>query len=135
MKKYFENRTCGFYLTLISAGVALVSGILYFVLDGSDIGRTFSWLAFALMLAGTLSEASVLFTRVRFASLIPTAFYIAGFAIALRATLPSVSDLWNNVNFIGGNAYLGMTFTALFLLSAILNTVANFFGMEQSKEA
>lgn len=131
MGKLFKNRTCGFFLTMISAGLALVASVLYLVFDGSDVGRTFSWIAFGLMLAGALCEALVLFTRLRFASLVPTALYIAGFAVALRATLPSVSDLWNNVNFIGGNAYLGMTFTALFLLSAILNTVANFFGMDK----
>ena len=53
------------------------------------------------------------------------------FAFALRVALPSLSDVWNGVNFIGGNAALGVTFTAIYLVSAILGLVSSFMGQNK----
>ena len=51
-----------------------------------------------------------MFTRLKFAAFVPTAFYAAAFGVVLRVAVPSLSDVWNKVNFIGGNAAMGMAF-------------------------
>ncbi len=129
MKKAFENRTPGFCLSLAAAVISLIGAVLYIVLDGSD--RTFTILGFAFALAGAASTALVVFTRLKFAAVIPTALYAAAFGLVLRVALPSLSDVWNKVNFIGGNAAMGMAFSAVFLVCAVLGCAACFLGVNK----
>ena len=129
MKKSFADRNFGFYILLAAAFVALAGAILYLALDGGD--RTFTILGFLLALAGAVSTILAVLTRLKFAPLVPTAFYAAASAFVLRLALPSLSDLWNKVNFIGGNAVLGMSFAGVFLLCAALATVSCFTGPEK----
>lgn len=129
MKRFFENRTVGFWIGLVGACLSIVSAILWLVLDGAD--RTFDMLGFILMLVGGLSFALVIFTKFEFAPILPALCMVVGFALAINVDLPSLSDVWNGVNFIGGNAVLGTTFSAIFLVCAILETVCCF--MKESK--
>ena len=129
MKKPLEGRNIGFYLLLAAALAALAGAILYLVLDGED--RTFALPAFILALAGAVSTALAVFTRLKLAPLLPTALYAASAALVLRVALPSLSDVWNKVNFIGGNAVLGMTFAGVFLLCALLGVAVCFMGTEK----
>ena len=126
MKHVFKNRGLGFYMNLIAGAAALLGAILYIVLDGTD--KTFTVVGFALALAGAGSTALTVFTRLKFASSVPTAFYAAAFGVVLRVAVPSLSDVWNKVNFIGGNAAMGMAFAGVFFLCAVLGTVSCFAG-------
>ena len=126
MKNVFKNRGLGFYMNLIAGAAALLGAILYIVLDGTD--KTFTVVGFALALAGAGSTALVLFTRLKFAPFVPTAFYAAAFGVVLRVAVPSLSDVWNKVNFIGGNAAMGMAFAGVFSLCAVLGAVSCFAG-------
>lgn len=125
----FKDRTVGYYLNFAAAALAIVSAILLVAIDSGD--RTCSWTAFAMMLVGGLSFTAVMFINIELLPVLPGIFYVLGFAFELTATLPSLSDVWNGVNFIGGNAYAGLAFTILFAVSAILSVVSNF--MEQRK--
>ncbi len=129
MKKAFENRTPGFCLSLAAAVIGLIGAVLYIALDGSD--RTFTILGFAFALAGAVSTALVVFTRLKFAPIVPAALYAAAFGLVLRVALPSLSDVWNKVNFIGGNAAMGMAFSAVFLVCAVLGCAACFLGVDK----
>ena len=88
MKKPLEGRNIGFYLLLAAALAALAGAILYLVLDGED--RTFALPAFILALAGAVSTALAVFTRLKFAPLLPTALYAASAALVLRVALAAV---------------------------------------------
>lgn len=129
MKKAFENRTPGFYLSLAAGMAALLGAILYVVLDGTD--KTFTPIGFILALAGVAATALVVFTRLKFAPLVPTALYAAAFGVVLRVAVPSLSDVWNKVNFIGGNAAMGMTFAGVFFLCALLGVASCFAGVRR----
>lgn len=129
MKKVFENRGPGFYLSLIAGVAALLGDILYLILDGSD--KTFAPVGFGLALAGAVSTALVVFTRLKFAPFIPAALYAAAFGVVLRVAVPSLSDVWNKVNFIGGNAAMGMGFAGAFFVCALLGVVSCFTGGER----
>ena len=126
MKNAFKNRGLGFYMNLIAGAAALLGAILYIVLDGTD--KTFTVVGFALALAGAGSTALAVFTRLKFAPFLPAAFYAAAFGAVLRVAVPSLSDVWNKVNFIGGNAAMGMAFAGVFFLCAVLGTVSCFAG-------
>ena len=129
MKKLFENRQAGFWISLATAVLALASGILYIILDGTD--RTFSLVCLILMLCGAAVTVLIIWNRFSLASLVTSFCYSIGFAFALRQTLPSVSDVWNKVNFIGGNALMGSIFSGVFLLCAVLSVVACFSGTDR----
>ncbi|MBQ5987337.1 MAG: hypothetical protein IJL59_08720 [Clostridia bacterium] len=111
---------------LIAAAIALLGSVLYLLLDRGD--RTFSWLAFGLALGGAVITLLPLKTKLAFAPILPTALYAAAFGLVLRVALPSLSDVWNGVNFIGGNAVLGMTFAGVYLLCGILGCIACFMN-------
>lgn len=129
MKKALENRNFGFWLGLAAALIALVGSVLYIALDGSD--KTFSLIGFILALVGVAFTALGVFTRVKFAPLLPTLLYSAAFGFVLRVAVPSLSDVWNKVNFIGGNATMGCVFAGVYLLSAILGCVSCFTGISK----
>ena len=122
-----KKLTSGRLLLLIAGAVALVGSILYLVLDGTD--RTFHLLGFILGLAGAVSTTLALFTDFKVSPLASTLFYAAAFALVLRVAVPSLSDVWNHVNFIGGNAFLGMTFAGVYLVAAILGVIVCFTGI------
>ena len=128
MKKQFENRQSGLWISMAAALLALISSVLYVVLDGSD--RTFSLVCLILMICGSAVTVLIIRNRFSLASLFASFCYSAGFAFALRRTLPSVSDVWNKVNFIGGNALMGSLFSGVFLLCAVLSVIACFTGTD-----
>ena len=130
MKKTFENRTPGFYLSLAAAVIGLIGSVLYVVLDGSD--RTFTVLGFSLALAGVVSTVLVVFTRLKFAVILPAALYAAAFGVVLRVAVPSLSDVWNKVNFIGGNAVMGCAFAGVFLLCSVFGCFSCFLGVSRA---
>lgn len=132
MKKMFQDRGPGLYLSLIAGAAALLGAILYLILDGGD--KTFTPVGFGLALAGAASTALVVFTRLKFAPFIPSALYAAAFGVVLRVAVPSLSDVWNKVNFIGGNAAMGMGFAGAFLLCAVLGAASCFVSGEQENE-
>ena len=114
----FKNRTVTYYIGLGAAALSVVGAIAYAAADFGD--KSFSTAAVVLMLLGGISFAVVMFTGFAFAPIIPTALYILGFALALNATLPPLSDVWNGVNFIGGDAFTGLTFTIIFAVCAVI---------------
>lgn len=127
----FKDRTVGYYLNLAAAALAIISSILLLILDYGD--KTCSMTAFAMMLVGGLLFVAAMFIDIELLPVVPGIFYIVGFAFELWSTLPPLSDVWNGVNFIGGNAFMGLAFTIIFAISAVLSIVANF--MKQRKIA
>ena len=124
-----KERTFGMILLLIAAGIALVGSILYLALDHGD--RTFSWLAFGFALGGVAVSTLPVLLRYKPLVILPAALYGASFALVLRVALPSLSDVWNHVNFIGGNAALGMTFAGVYLIASIAAVLTAFTGVKR----
>ena len=126
----FKDRTLAYYLGFAAALFAIISSVLLMALDGGD--KTCSVSAFVLMLVGGFTFVGTMFLNSELLPFIPVVLYIAGFACELDATLPSLSDVWNGVNFIGGNAYMGLAFTCIFALCAIMGIVSNFMKYRKS---
>lgn len=131
VRNSFKNRTIGFYIGLAAAAIAFVGAVLYVATDASD--RTFSAAGFALMLVGAAVEIVVIFSDIKVAPLVSALLYIVGFALTVNAALPSISDVWNGVHFIGGNATLGIIFSVTFFISAAAGIVACFMNERAEK--
>lgn len=123
MKKLSFGRIC----LLAAALVAVVGSVLYFLLDGND--KTFTWMGVILAAVGAAST-SLCFTRFKLAGFVSAVLYSAAFGFVLRVAIPSLSDVWNKVNFIGGNATMGIIFSGIYLVCAVLSVVSCFVGTD-----
>lgn len=126
---FFNNRTAGFWIGVSASILMLIGDLLFIVTDYGD--RTFSLTTFILILVGVLGEVLVIFTNFKFAPLIPSICYGVALSLHLYLGLPTLSDVMNGVNFIGGNPTAVIQFGIIFFLGTIAAIVSCF--MEQSK--
>ena len=131
-EKWFKGRAIGFYVAMAVALLAFVVDLVYVIVDHADSDRTFSWVGFALVLVAVFSNAVTVFMPLPFAPFIPSVLYSVSFGVILKACLPSISDIWNGVNFIGGNGELGIVFSALFGVIAIAGIVTCFLDTKKT---
>ena len=120
----------GRVLLIVAALIAVIGSVLYVLLDGTD--KTFTWIGFGLALLGALS-AVISFTQFQLAPFAPAVLYAAALGFVLRVAIPSLSDVWNKVNFIGGNAVMGITFSCVYRVCAFLAVWACFVGTDRKK--
>ena len=120
----------GRVLLIVAALIAVIGSVLYVLLDGTD--KTFTWIGFGLALLGAFSTV-ISFTQFQLAPFAPAVLYAAAFGFVLRVAIPSLSDVWNKVNFIGGNAVMGITFSCVYLVCALLAVWACFVGTDLKK--
>lgn len=125
MKKLNMGRIC----LLAAAVVAVTGSVLYYLLDGGD--KTFTWLGVVFAVAGAASTVAC-FTRFDPAGFVTAVLYSASFGFVLRVAIPSLSDVWNKVNFIGGNAAMGAIFSVTYLVCAVLAVISCFSGTTES---
>lgn len=109
------------YASLI---VGLVASVSFVVLDAGDV--TFSAYCVACIAAGSLVGLADVFLSREALLWVSSLFYTAGVGFHLYAALPSISDLWNHVNFIGGNQTLAIVFGSIFVAVMAVLLVSNF---------
>lgn len=129
LKRVFDGRGGMFYAELAAALVAAVCAVYYAV--QSNIDGCFSLLYFLLMLGGILAIAVHCFVRLDLLTPVSGALFGAAFGVMLYCMLPSLSDVWNGVNFIGGNLTAYIVYTAMTLVSAVAVIVCCFAGTEK----
>lgn len=117
------------WLLMTAGALAVVGSVCYILLDRKDI--TFSWYAVGFALMGAISTLAVCRFDKEFLLLITSGLYSVAFGFALRVAIPSLSDIWNHVNFIGGNALMGSVFSGIYLVCALLSVIACFQGKAQ----
>lgn len=123
------EKTAGMLILTAAAAIALIGSVLYLALDHGD--RTFTWIGFGLAVLGAFLTVLPVLLKGKPWILLPAALYSAAFGLVLRVALPSLSDVWNHVNFIGGNAALGMTFAGIYLIAALAAATAAFLGVRR----
>lgn len=129
MADCFKNRTLGFWLGLIAAGLALAASIFYVIAASGD--RTFTMLGFVLLVVGAAAEMAVLFTDWKFAPLLPTLLIAVAAGFITVACLPTLMDLVNGINFFGGNLAVAFAVPILCVVSLVLGCIANFHDMRK----
>lgn len=116
-----SKKNASFYFRVATAVLALVTLIYYSI--QSNIDTCFRLPIAILLGAAIVLEIVSLFVKLDFLPMLAAAAIGVSFGLMLFYALPTFSDIWNNVNFIGGNAtayfiYLGAIF-ATFVLSEL----------------
>ncbi|MBR1847211.1 MAG: hypothetical protein IJ787_05805 [Bacilli bacterium] len=122
-------------LNFIAAGLLVIVDVLYIALNNGD--HTFVWLTFilALVAAAILSLGAFAPKFLRpYVPLLASFAMAFAFANEFYVTLETLSDVWNGVTFIGGNATMGVTFTILFFLLAVV-VIVSCFRKDNKEEA
>ncbi|MFA9376407.1 MAG: hypothetical protein ACERKZ_06600 [Lachnotalea sp.] len=127
--RFFNNRTVGFRIGLIASCLMLIGDILFIITDHAD--RTFSMVTFILILIGVVGEGLVILKNYKFTPLLPSICFGVAMSWHFYLGLPTLSDIMNGVNFIGGNPNAVIVFGVIFLIGTLAAIVSCF--MEQSK--
>lgn len=104
--------------------IGMIASVVFAVLDAGDV--TFSMYCVICIIAGSLIGLADVFFSSEILLWIASLLYAAGFGFHLYAALPSISDLWNHVNFIGGNQSLAITFGSIFAVVMLALLASNF---------
>lgn len=133
MKRMFENRKLGFWLTLAAACIAFVGAVAYLIAYAltadpvtGEWDRVFKWAVFLLMLGGALIAIGGEVLRLRFTPVLTVAAY--GVALAMHAveTAYPLADVLTKVPFFGGDPKLAIAFTVIFAIAAVVHVAAAF---------
>lgn len=133
MKEYLKDKSVGFYLLLTAAVVGFVC-VIYYVIQ-SNMDDCFNVAFFLLVLFGIIAAVASQTVPVKYMdSLVPVAAILWGmaFGIMVNNMLPTMSDVWNGVNFIGGNLSAYIVYTVLAFITAVLGIVACFMGTQKT---
>lgn len=108
-----------------SVGVLLLATAIYYLIQ-SQIDQCFNLAYFLVLLAGLAFVICHLFLP--FLIFLPLAGASVGVAagIMIHDTLPSLSDVWNHVHFIGGDLTAYLIYSGVTLVSALILIVFSF---------
>lgn len=127
LKKLLSSKTPVHFIAYALCLIGLIADILFLVLDGSD--QTFTIGCFVCVLVGSVAGLAHFFFDWKNVLLWASSLlYTAAFGFHLSVALPSLSDWWNGVNFIGGNQELALAFGIVFLSLDLALMIINFFG-------
>lgn len=135
MKKHFENRKLGFYLSFGASAWAVLSAVafvaVYMLTAGDSVDRVFNWMTFGFILAGGLAGIVTEVMGLRFGPLVSAACFGVGFANHLVESAYPLADVLTGVPFFGGNFTLALIFAIFFGIATIVTVAAAF--MEHNK--
>ncbi len=130
--KFFQNRTKGFWTGAAAALIFLIADVAFLATNHSD--RVFSWITFALILAGVVFEILVTVTDLKIMPLLSAVCFGAGLSFHLYIGFPTLSDIMTGVNFIGGNADAVIIFGVICLAGTILSAISCFCDQRKTIE-
>ena len=127
MKKVLEsykNASLIVKIAVISLLLTLVADIVFIIVDGKDM--TFTLGCFIAVLIGSLigiMEPALFHNKT--CLLVSSLLFAIGIGFHVHKALPSISDLWNHVNFVGGNQMMAIIFGSIFLIEWVILLIAN----------
>lgn len=124
MFEKIKNTSILYKIGLAGVLLSILSVIAFIVTDLGD--RTFSWFIVALVLTGSMLYVAKLFINFPLLTLLSSFCFSVATAYSIYLMLPTLSDIWNNVHFIGGNPVQTIVFTSLFFLSDVTTMIACF---------
>ncbi len=130
MKKLFENRKLGFYLSFGAGLLAIVGAVafvaVYMLTAGNSIDRVFNWVTCGFMLAGGAVGVVTETLRLRYGPLVTVACFGVAFANHLVESAYPLADVLTGVPFFGGNFTLALIFAIIFGVVTVCTVVAAF---------
>ena len=130
MKRIFEARTAGFYLDFLACLAAFIGIFAFIASDRGDI--TFSWITVGLLAAGIFFGILNALTDLAVCPLFTALGLGCALSFHLYQGLPTLSDQWNGVNFIGGNPQAVTQFGILFGACTLLSLISCFLPQRKN---
>ena len=124
MKKFLKSKTVWDYICLAAALLALVMLIYYCIQSNAD--GCFELSVPLLLGFGIVLEVAYFIIRLDFLPMVAALLFGVTFGAMLYYALPTFSDIWNNVNFIGGNADAYFAYLGILLATFIIAVVPCF---------
>ena len=133
MRNLLASRTKPVFAAYLIFLVGIITSIVFLITDGAD--RTFSMGCFLCVVIGSVVGLADILIHLRGMLIFAAALsYVAGVGFHLYAALPSLSDLWNHVNFIGGNQSAALVFGTIYIVLTAGLIVINFFSLSKPQE-
>ena len=120
LKKY----SSGYKIRLFVSVFLIIADIVFLITDWQD--RTFSFVTFSTIIVGSLLIVSESVKNFFYTIIVGVLFLSIGVATHLYIGLPTLSDVVNGVNFIGGNPIMVIIFGSIFLLGTIVVIITSF---------
>lgn len=127
----FKDRTSGFWIGFMAACLMLAADIVFIIFDYRD--RTFSFVTFGLIIAGFAAELLVLIKNYYFAPLLSSICFGVALSMHLYLGFPTLSDVVNGVNFIGGNPQAVIIFGIAFAIGTVASLISCFMNQSKSE--
>jgi hypothetical protein len=127
----FKDRTPGFWIGFMAACFMLIADIAFIIFDYGD--RTFSFVTFGLIIAGVAAELLVVAKSYYWAPLLSSVCFGVALSMHLYLGFPTLSDVVNGVNFIGGNPQAVIIFGVAFLIGTVASLVSCFMNQSKSE--
>lgn len=118
---FLKNKSVWDYVCLAAVLPAIAMLVYYCIQSNAD--GCFEISILLLLIAGIVLELVYFFVRFDALPMLAAVVFGVATGLMLYYALPTFSDIWNNVNFIGGNAeayfaYLGILL-GTFIISAV----------------
>ena len=130
MKKLFENKPLGFFLSFGAAIVAAVGAVafvaVYMLTAGDSVDRVFNWVTMGFILGGGAVGILTEILGLRFGPLLTASLLSVGFANHLVELAYPLADVLTGVPFFGGNFTLALIFAIIFGVAVICTVIAAF---------
>ena len=129
MQNSIANRTLGFWIGLLASAIMGGAAIVFIITNSAD--KTFSWITVILIFIGIILEMLAVLKRFDILPLLVAVCYGTAFSVHMYIGLPTLSDIVNGVNFIGGNATAVIVFGILFSIGMLLSVISSFMKQYQ----
>lgn len=124
MKELLKGRTAGAWLGIAAAMAALAADIVYIATNYGD--KTFSMAVFILVLAAAVMAVAAFVLPFADLSIISCLLLAGGAGMQCYVSMPTISDIWNNVVFVGGDRLAAVLYLVLFCVCALALVVSQF---------
>ena len=129
VKSFLANKRAGWYVSLASLVLALITAIVYTARGGNYLSPV-SGAAVALLVVGIIANAAALVLDFKVLGILPVIFYACTIAVLLNTEMLFITNVMFGVD---GNIFDGAFYT--FIITGILALIAAAvaFGMGLSK--
>jgi len=127
--KIFSDRKVSFYIWTIAALASLGCAIYYII--QSNIDSCFDIKYFIATVIGILFFLAAAVTRKDLFILLAMAAESAALGFMVYKMMPTMSDVWNGVDYIGGNLTAYIIYTAVTFVAAVVTAYVCFVGTEK----
>lgn len=131
---FVKDRTVGYWLAVASAAAFLIADVAFIATDMGD--RTFSLVTFFFILGGVAVEFAYAALGKKgpdFLPVVSCALYGVALGMHWNLGLATLSDVWNGVKFVGGNATAALAFGIVFAVCTAAATVSCFMDQKKNR--